>query len=226
MVAIGNPFGLNGSMTLGIISALGRTQDSNRQVSGGGSFSVADMIQTDAAINPGNSGGPLFNLNGEVIGINRSIRTDASNATGEPVNSGIGFAIPVNLVKRVAPALIKDGKFNYPYMGITALQSELMTLQVINELGLKSMTGVYITGVTPGGPASKAGMLAGTTTTKIQGLLAGGDLVVAIDGSPVKIYDDLIGYLIDNKSPGDTITLTVLRGDNKVDLKLVLTKRP
>ena len=203
VVAIGNPFGLNGSMTLGIISALGRTQDSNRSVAGGGSFSVADMIQTDAAINPGNSGGPLFNLSGEVIGINRSIRTDASNVTGEPVNSGIGFAIPINLVKRVVPAIIKDGKFAYPYMGISALQSELMSLKVINELGLKSMTGVYITGVLSGGPAEKAGMIGASKPTNLPGLESGGDLVVAIDGSPVKIYDDLIGYLVDNKSPGE-----------------------
>jgi 2-alkenal reductase len=226
VIAIGNPFGLNGSMTLGIISALGRTQDSNRQVAGSGTFSVADMIQTDAAINPGNSGGPLFNLAGEIVGINRSIRTDASNVTGEPVNSGIGFAIPVNLIKRVVPALIKDGKFEYPYMGISALQSELMSLKVINELGLKSMTGVYITGVAAGGPAEKAGIIGASTPTNLQGLQSGGDLVVAIDGNPVKIYDDLIGYLVDNKSPGDNITLTVLRGDQKVDVVLTLTKRP
>lgn len=226
VVAIGNPFGLNGTMTLGIISALGRTQDSNRQLASGGSFSVADMIQTDAAINPGNSGGPLFNLTGEVIGINRSIRTDASNATGEPVNSGIGFSIPVNLMKRVVPAIIKDGKFEYPYMGISALQSELMSLKVINELGLKSMTGVYITGVTPGGPAEKAGIIGSSKNTNISGLQSGGDLVIAIDGNPVKIYDDLIGYLVDNKSPGDTIVLTVLRGDQKVDLTLTLVQRP
>jgi S1-C subfamily serine protease len=226
VVAIGNPFGLNGSMTLGIISALGRTQDSNRQLTGGGTFSVADMIQTDAAINPGNSGGPLFNMNGEVIGINRSIRTDASNVTGEPVNSGIGFAIPVNLVKRVVPALIKDGKYDYPYLGITALQSDLMSLDVINELGLKSMTGVYITGVAPGGPAEKAGVIGASQATKIQGLESGGDLVIAIDNNPVKVYDDLIGYLVDYKSPGDTVVLTVLRGDQKVDLTLTLTKRP
>ncbi|MCX6079853.1 MAG: trypsin-like peptidase domain-containing protein [Chloroflexi bacterium] len=226
VVAIGNPFGLNGSMTLGIISALGRTQDSNREVAGGGNFSVADMIQTDAAINPGNSGGPLFNINGEIIGINRSIRTDASNVTGEPVNSGIGFAIPINLVKRVVPAIIKDGKFEYPYMGISALQSELMSLKVINELGIKSMTGVYITGVLPGGPAEKAGMIGASRSTNVPGLESGGDLVVAIDGNPVKIYDDLIGYLVDYKSPGEQITLTVLRGDQKVDLTLTLTKRP
>jgi 2-alkenal reductase len=226
VVAIGNPFGLNGSMTLGIISALGRTQDSNRQVAGGGNFSVADMIQTDAAINPGNSGGPLFNLKGEIVGINRSIRTDSSTASGEPVNSGIGFAIPINLIKRVVPALISNGKYEYPYMGISALQSELMSLKVINELGLKSMTGVYVTGVTSGGPAEKAGLVGGSTPTSLTGLDAGGDLIVAVDGNPVKIYDDLIGYLVDNKSPGDQIVLTVLRGDKKVDLTLTLTKRP
>lgn len=226
VVAIGNPFGLNGSMTLGIISALGRTQDSNRTLSTGGSFSVADMIQTDAAINPGNSGGPLFNMNGEVIGINRSIRTDSSTASGEPVNSGVGFSIPINLVKRVVPAIIKDGKFAYPYMGISALQDELMSLRVITELGLKSMTGVYITGVTPGGPAAKAGLVGGSRPTSLQGLQAGGDLVIAIDGNPVKVYDDLIGYLVDNKSPGDKVTLTVLRGDQKVDLTLTLANRP
>ena len=226
VVAIGNPFGLNGSMTLGIISALGRTQDSNRQVAGGGTFSVAEMIQTDAAINPGNSGGPLFNLKGEVIGINRSIRTDASNVTGEPVNSGIGFAIPINLIKRVIPALIKGGKFDYPYMGINALQSDLMSLDVINALGLKSMTGVYITGVAAGGPAQKAGLIGASKPTSLQGLQSGGDLVVAVDGHPVKVYDDLIGYLVENKSPGDNITLTVLRGDKNMDLVLTLTKRP
>ncbi len=226
VIAIGNPFGLNGSMTLGIVSALGRTQDSNRQIGNGGTFSVADMIQTDAAINPGNSGGPLFNLFGEVVGINRSIRTDASNVTGEPVNSGIGFAIPVNLIKRVVPALIKDHKFEYPYMGISALQSDLMSLKVINALGLKKMTGVYVTNVAPGGPAEKAGLVGASTPSSIQGLYSGGDLIVAVDGNPVKVYDDLIGYLVDNKSPGDQVVLTVMRGTKSVDLTLTLTSRP
>ena len=226
VVAIGNPFGLNGTMTLGIISALGRTQDSNRQASQGGTFSVAHMIQTDAAINPGNSGGPLFNLMGEVIGVNRSIRTSASNVTGEPVNSGIGFALPINLIKRVAPAIITDGKFDYPYLGISSLQTEMMTLQVITELGLKSMTGVYVTGVASGGPAESAGMVGGSKETQITGLMSGGDLIIAIDGSDVKTYDDLIGYLVENKSPGDNVTLTVMRNNQKVDLTLTLAKRP
>lgn len=226
VIAIGNPFGLSGTMTYGIVSALGRTQDSNRQAAGGGTFSVADMIQTDAAINPGNSGGPLLNIKGEVVGVNRSIYTNTTTANGEGLNAGIGFSIPINLVKRVVPSLINTGKFEYPYMGISALPSDHMSLSVINELGLKSMTGVYITDVVPGGPAQKAGMVGSGVSTNSQGFQTGGDLVIAIDGNPVKVYDDLIGYLVDNKSPGDTVVLTVLRGDKKIDLTLTLTKRP
>ncbi len=114
VIAIGNPFGLTGTMTLGIVSARGRTLDSLRQSLEGGNFVAGGIIQTDAAINPGNSGGPLLNLYGEVIGINRAIRTDNSNASGEPTNSGIGFAIPINIVKRVAPVLIEKGSYDYP----------------------------------------------------------------------------------------------------------------
>src|SRR3990172_6347384 len=110
VIAIGNPFGLNGTMTTGIISALGRTLDSARDAPSGGFFTAGDIIQTEAAINPGNSGGPLFNLNGEVIGVNRAIRTNNFTETGEPVNSGIGFAIAINIVKRVVPVLIAEGK--------------------------------------------------------------------------------------------------------------------
>ncbi|MDX1410357.1 MAG: trypsin-like peptidase domain-containing protein, partial [Saprospiraceae bacterium] len=121
VVAIGNPFGLNGTMTLGIISGLGRTQRAHQAPSGGGFFSNADIIQTDAAINPGNSGGPLFNLNGEVVGVNQSIRTENFNEiTGNAVNSGVGFSISINLVKRIVPVLIRDGKYEYPYLGITS----------------------------------------------------------------------------------------------------------
>ncbi len=224
VIAIGNPFGLSGTMTTGIISALGRTLQSNRAATSGSFFSASDQIQTDAAINPGNSGGPLFNLNGEVIGINRAIRTDASTSTGEPINSGIGFAIAINIVKRVAPEIIKNGKYDYPYMGVSS--NDQMTLDEINALGLKQLTGAYVTTVVPGGPADKAGVIAGTKDVGLSGLKGGGDLIVAVDGHPVNVFNDLLSYLVNNKAPGDTITLTVLRGDQRVDLPLTLAKRP
>jgi 2-alkenal reductase len=224
VIAIGNPFGLSGTMTTGIVSALGRTLESNRAAENGSFFSASDQIQTDAAINPGNSGGPLFNLKGEVIGVNRAIRTDSSTSGGEPVNSGIGFAIAVNIVKRVAPGLIKDGKYDYPYMGISS--QDKLTLDEINVLDLKQLTGAYVTTVTPGGPADKAGVIAGTKDVGLQGLRGGSDLIVAVDGHPVHVFNDLLSYLVNNKSPGDSITLTVLRGDQRVDLQLTLGKRP
>ena len=224
VIAIGNPFGLNGTMTVGIISALGRTLDSAHTTPDGTFFTAGDIIQTDAAINPGNSGGPLFNMNGEVIGVNRAIRTTNFTTTGEPVNSGIGFAISVNIVKRVAPGLIADGKYDYPYLGISSMND--MGLEVINALGLKSFTGAYVTSVVDGGPADKAGIKAGDTPTEISGLQSGGDLIVAIDGRPVHSFDEMLAYLITNKGPGDTVILTVLRGDEKVDISLTLDKRP
>ncbi len=224
VIAIGNPFGLDGTMTTGIVSALGRTLPSNRSAGAGSFFSSGDMIQTDAAINPGNSGGPLFNLNGEVIGINRAIRTDASNTSGEPINSGIGFAISINVVKRVVPEIIKNGKYDYPYMGVSS-QDEF-SLDEINALGLKQNTGAYVTTVTPGGPAEAAGLVAGSQDIGMGGLLGGGDLIIAVDGHPVKVFNDLLSYLVNNRLPGDTITLTVLRGDERVDVQLILDKRP
>ncbi|MDI6769525.1 MAG: trypsin-like peptidase domain-containing protein [Anaerolineales bacterium] len=226
VVAIGNPFGLNGTMTTGIISALGRTLQSNRESSGGsgGFFSAGDIIQTDTALNPGNSGGPLLNLNGEVVGVNRAIRTSGATTTGDPVNSGIGFAISINIVKRVVPHLIQFGKYDYPYLGISSMDD--LPLQFLQELGLKQYTGAYVTSVTPGSPAEQAGVRAGTQATSVQYLKAGGDLIIAIDGHPIKHFDDLLRYLINNKSPGDTVVLTVLRGDQKVDLTLTLGKRP
>jgi len=224
VIAIGNPFGLSGSMTTGIVSALGRTLDSQRDAPSGGYFTAGDIIQTDAAINPGNSGGPLFNLNGEVVGVNRAIRTTNFTGTGEPVNSGIGFAIAINIVKRVTPVLIAEGKYDYPYLGISSLDE--LSLPQIEALGLKSFTGAYVTGVTPNGPADRAGLRAGDQTTSIQGLGAGGDLIVAIDGQATPRFDDLLRYLINNKSPGDTVVLTVLRGEEKVDLTVTLDKRP
>ncbi|HEX9029314.1 MAG TPA: trypsin-like peptidase domain-containing protein, partial [Anaerolineales bacterium] len=209
VVAIGNPFRLNGTMTVGIVSGLGRTVQSLHSTSDGGSFSAADVIQTDAAINPGNSGGPLLDLNGQVIGVNESIRTTTFSTQGQPVNSGIGFAISANMIKRVLPDLITHGKYDYPYLGITS-QNDL-TLAEQEALGLSQSTGVYITGVVPGGPADKAGLRAGSRNSSIDNLKAGGDLITGVDGKPVRTYNDLIGYLVENKSPGDRVTLTVLR---------------
>src|SRR5215208_6328081 len=189
VVAIGNPFGLNGTMTVGIVSALGRTQFAHAAADGG-VFSNADIIQTDAAINPGNSGGPLFNMAGEVVGVNQSIRTDnVDQTTGNAVNSGVGFSISINLVKRVANGLITNGKYEYPYMGISSPRRDL-TLDEIEALGLTTFTGAYVTSVTPGSPADKAGIHAGDQPTSVD-LNAGGDIITAIDGVPVDTFDSL-----------------------------------
>ncbi|MCE9647178.1 MAG: trypsin-like peptidase domain-containing protein [Chloroflexi bacterium] len=224
VVAIGNPFGLNSTMTVGIISALGRTLDALHETPDGRPFTAGDIIQTDAAINPGNSGGPLFNIDGEVIGINRAIRTNSTTDTGQPVNSGIGFAVSINIVKRVAPALIQDGKYDYPYLGIASQDS--LSLEMVKALGFDTFTGAYVTSVVKGGPADNAGIKEGTTPTNIPGLLGGGDLIVAIDGKEIRTFDELLSYLITNKSPGDTVVLRVLRGSEKVDVSIVLEKRP
>jgi len=226
VVAIGNPFGLNSTMTVGIISALGRTLDSAHESSEGSFFTAGDIIQTDAAINPGKSGGPLFNINGEVIGVNRAIRTTNFTESGEPLSSGIGFAISVNMVKRVVPVLIEAGKYDYPYLGIASLPSGNLTLPVVEALGLKSYTGAYVTDVVSGGPADVAGLIPGSKSTNIPNLLSGGDLIVGIDGRVVRTFDEMLAYLITNKGPGDSVVLQVLRGDEKADVTVVLGSRP
>jgi len=232
VIAIGDPFLYLGSMSVGVISGMHRTLDSEHATPNGGQpFTAGDLLQTDTAINPGNSGGPLFNLNGEVIGVNRAIQTADFSATGQAVNSGVGFSVSSNIIKRVVPVIIKDGKYDYPYLGISSISLGNpsrggLSLDEINALGLKQFTGTYVTDVVPGGPADKAGIKAGTQATSYQDLMAGGDLIVAIDGHPVIQYDDLIAYLITHKSPGDTVVLTVVRGGQQQDLTLTLTKRP
>lgn len=227
VIAIGNPFGLSGTMTTGIISALGRSLPTINKVQGGGYFSNADIIQTDTALNPGNSGGPLLNLNGEVVGINNAIESTGSTITGQPTSSGVGFAISINTVKRVVPDLIANGKYAYPYLGIST-QDDL-PLAVIDALGLQSTSGAYVTSLIPGGPSDKAGIHAGTQPLDLAGytgLNKGGDLIVAIDDQTVLTFDDMIRYLFLNKSPGDTVTLTVYRGSQKMDIPVVLGTRP
>jgi len=224
VVAIGSPFRFNGTMTTGIISSLGRTLDSLRTAPGGSYFTAGDIIQTDAAINPGNSGGPLLNLMGEVIGVNRAIETYNINAESDPLNSGIGFAIAINTVKRVVPSLISEGKFDYPYLGISSLP-EINLLQQ-EALGLAQANGAYVTSVTPDSPADDAGIRGGSEETDIFNLYAGGDLITAIDGQEIMTFSDLLSYLIQEKSPGDIVTFTILRGEQEIQLELVLGKRP
>jgi 2-alkenal reductase len=224
VVAIGNPFGLSGTMTQGIVSSIGRTLQSLREAPGGGLFTAGDIIQTDAAINPGNSGGPLLNLDGEVIGVNRAIRTFNFTVGEEPLNSGVGFAIAINLVKRVIPALISDSTYDYPYLGITSLDDLSLIQQ--EALDLSQSNGAYVMSVTPGSPADKAGLMGGETSTEISGLSSGGDLIIAIDDQDVYQFGDLLSYLLNHKSPGDTVTLTILRDGQEMQLDLVLGSRP
>lgn len=222
VIAIGNPFGLSGSMTTGIVSALGRTLASMNNAPGGGFFTAGDIIQTDAAINPGNSGGPLFNDNGEVVGINRAIRTTNYSDDGDPVNSGIGFAIAINIVRRVVPSLIATGTYEYPYMGVSSLSD--LDLHSIEALGLPQHTGAYVTNVTPGSPADKAGVRGASDNG--EGIPTGGDLIIGIDGREVDQFDTLLKYLINHKSPGDSTDLLILRDGEEIVLTVILGERP
>ena len=224
VVAIGNPFGLTGTMTLGIVSAKGRTLDSLRTSDGANYFTAGDIIQTDAAINPGNSGGPLLNLQGEVIGVNRAIRSSGSNATGEPVNSGIGFAVASNIVARVIPFLIEFGYYDYPYIGISS--SSELTLDEIEALDLPRRSGVYVFSVVKDGPADQAGLKGGSIQTGLEGILAGGDFIIAVDGRPILIYNDMLGYILQNKSPGDSVVFTIIRNKKEMEVTVTLGKRP
>ncbi len=226
VVAIGNPFGLSGTMTVGVVSAIGRVLQSERQAPGGGSFSAGDLIQTDAAINPGNSGGPLLNLQGQVIGVNRAITTESFSVSGSASNSGVGFAVPVNIVRRVVPALIQSGDYDYPYLGITSLADGSLNLRQLEFLDLPSRTlGVYVTCVVQGGPADRAGVQ-GAGACGSQDASAGGDLIIAIDGETVVTFSDLIGYLVTDASVGELVTLTILRDGEIVDVSLTLEPRP
>ncbi len=209
VAAIGNPFDETGSMSVGIVSGLGRTLLSQRVTEDGGRYSLPQVIQTDAAINPGNSGGPLLNMEGQVIGVNSAILTE----TG--VNSGVGYTIPVNAVKRVVPALIAEGQYVYPFIGIRMLTLDI-TLQ--NELELSQTAGAYITDVSSNTPAEDAGLIG------VEG--PGGDLIVAIDGQPITTSDDLISYLVFETIVGQTVDLTVIRDGQEINLPLTLGERP
>jgi S1-C subfamily serine protease len=211
VVAIGNPLGFANTVTTGIVSALGRN------IQAPNDFTIAHAIQTDAAINPGNSGGPLLDGDGRVIGINSQIATSG----GSKGNVGIGFAIPVNLAKTVIPSLIKSGKVAHAYMGVTTTS---VTPQIAKALKLPQSDGALVQDVQPGSPAAKAGIMAGTR--QIQGgLVAGGDLIVGVDGRPVHTPDDITAAIADNK-PGDRVQVELYRGTSKRTVTLTLGNRP
>lgn len=224
VVAIGNPYGLTGTMTTGIISARGRTLDSIRQNEAGLFFSAGDLIQTDATINPGNSGGPLLNLNGEVIGINRAIQTNGVTIGSSVSNTGIGFAVSSNILRLVLPSLINGSDYAYPYLGLSALPS--LTLTQAEYLGLSQANGAYVVEVVDGGPSDKAGIRAGNQATQIQGFYSGGDLITAVDGQKILEFSELLKYLMLNKQPGDDLILTVMRDGKEMDFTVTLGERP
>ena len=218
VAAIGNPFGYRGTLTSGIVSALGRSISSLRSP-----FNIPDAIQTDAAINPGNSGGPLLNEQGQVIGVNAQISSDRR------ANSGVGFAIPVSIIKRVIPALIAEGRYEHSYIGIRG-----MTYNPIcaDDLELpKTVRGAYVIEVLDGTPAARAGLRggfeeSGTHILELCPEVKGGDLIMAFDDLPVTRFDDLLIYLARYTSPGDKVTLTVLRDGEEIQVELTLAARP
>lgn len=225
VVAIGNPYGLSGTMTVGIVSARGRLLDSMHAAPSGGYFTASDLIQTDAAINPGNSGGPLLNLAGEVIGVNRAIRTDGEDGVSTLTNSGIGFAVPIDIVRQVAPYLIENGMYDYPYLGI--ISREELTLHDRALLGLPSdQQGAYVTSVPKDGPAEKAGIIGGNPWTNSSELHPGGDFIIGVDGQSIKNFSELLNYMVINKRPGDVMDVTVLRDGEELIIPVVLAERP
>jgi S1-C subfamily serine protease len=219
-VAIGSPLGLQQTVTEGIVSAR-RTPGEEAPGRGAQLDLLGGAIQTDAAINPGNSGGPLFNASGQVIGVNSSILSQSGG------NEGVGFAIPINVVKRVAPELIQTGKYRHPLVGVTSIALADLSPQVKQQLGLAAdQKGLLVQQVTAG--AQQAGVQAGTRRVNVanEAIQTGGDIIVAIGGQPVATGGDLRGWIENNKHPGDTVSLTVLRNGQRLDLQVTLSERP
>ena len=219
-VAIGNPFGEQNTLTVGVVSGLGRTLRGPTRAFG--TYSIPNIIQTDAAINPGNSGGPLLSVRGEVIGVNTAIAVSRGSGSFE----GVGYAVPASTVAKVVPALIGQGSYQHPWMGIGMFSVDSLLAE---RLGLPAGRGVLVTEVRPNSPAQRAGLRAAQGERQVDGVAvpAGGDLIVALDGEPVANSDQLIGLLDLNHAVGDTITLSVLReGGAQEDLQLTLEARP
>jgi S1-C subfamily serine protease len=215
LAAIGNPFGLSGSLSSGIVSGVGRQIPAQEEEG----FTIPDIIQTDAPINPGNSGGPLLNMRGEVIGINSAIYS----TTGQ--FAGVGFAIPSNTLAQVVPSLITTGSYQHPWLGVAGRD---ITPGLADRLGLNEPRGFLVMDVVAGSPAEKAGILKGTEDTVIDGIpiKLGGDVILAVDNNTVRKIDDLLAYVEMKKSVGDDLELTILREGQMMEVVATLAARP
>lgn len=222
-IAIGNPFGLSGTMTQGIISGLSRSlpvDTSNSSTSQGAVYNIPDIIQTDAAINPGNSGGVLVNTDGQVIGITAAIRSPVD------ANSGIGFVIPSNIVQREVPVLIKTGHYDHPYLGISGTD---LTYDLASAMNLPStQKGALVISVSPNGPAAAAGLQGSNNQVTINGQpeVVGGDVITAINGQTINSFEDLASYILNNTQVGQTVNLTILRQGQEKTVQLTLGAMP
>src|SRR5919109_634578 len=252
VAAIGSPFGLAGSMSTGVVSGLGRlipsldippgnnnnndtnNNDNDTIIDGGQAFSIPNIIQTDTAINPGNSGGPLLNLKGEVIGMNTAGLSESG------ASSGVGFAVPSDTLKVILPALIANGSYVHPWIGVSGTD---VTPEIAIELGLKEARGFLVIDIVMGSPAERAGIRGGdmpvatgaipgfqggqgpTTTSNNNLLQLGGDIILGVDNQTVNKIDDLLSYIESNKKAGDTVTLMILRDGEMMPIDLVLGAR-
>ncbi|MBS7634332.1 trypsin-like peptidase domain-containing protein [Candidatus Bathyarchaeota archaeon] len=213
VIAIGSPFGLTGSMSVGVVSALGRTI--TEETTGG--YPIADVIQTTAPLNPGNSGGPLLNYDGQVVGITTAIVSGSQ---------GISFAIPSNTILREIESLVTEGSYNkHPWLGVFGID---MTYEIAKAMNVNVTYGWLITKVVNGGPADKAGLRGGTTLVYIAGerITIGGDIIIAINDKRIVGIDDLSSYLEENTKPGQIINVTIIRGNEKLTLPVTLEARP
>jgi serine protease Do len=219
-IAIGNPYGLEGTMTVGIISAIGRSMPISNGMQTGPVYSIPDVIQTDAPINPGNSGGVLVNDQGQMLGVTYAIESSSGS------NAGIGFVIPSNIVKKVIPELIRAGSYQHPYLGITGLS---LSPDIAEAMGLDAnQRGALVIEVSADGPAGKAGLEGSTKVTEIDGqeLNVGGDVIIAIDNQTVKEMDDLIAYLSRSTEVGQKVSLTIIRDSKEMKFDVTLEARP
>ena len=215
VAAIGNPFGLSGSLSTGIVSGVGRQIPAQEEEG----FTIPDIIQTDAPINPGNSGGPLLNMRGEVIGINSAIYS----TTGQ--FAGVGFAIPSNTISQVVPSLITKGWYQHPWLGVAGRD---MTPGIAELLGIDEPRGFLVMDVVAGSPAEKAGLKRGNEDTVIDGIpiKLGGDVIIAVDNNTVRKIDDILAYMEMEKSIGDDLKLTILREGQTIEIVATLAARP